>query len=168
MTVPSSNSALAAAAVKSLEGLASAGPFSFWLPGKPTPTPRPRVSKKGFTYYPKNYKDWVADVTKVMKPLDLPQLKGPIIIVIEVNCIPPKKTDHCAPMGDVDNYAKGPMDLMTKLEKGWFDDRQVVSLTTVKRWIGPDEEPGYALWYGEIDPDVHAQRVIEGRPLIGD
>lgn len=155
-----------------MERLASAGLSTLWLGGKPVPAGRPRVGKFG-TYYAKPYQDWMKVNARVVSSLDYVPTDRPIALLVEVLCIPPKKTEHCAPMGDVDNFAKGPMDLLTKLTKDhgkgpWKDDRQIVSLVTVKRWIGPDEEPGFRLHWCVIDEDKMAQRVVEGRPPIGD
>jgi Holliday junction resolvase RusA-like endonuclease len=124
--------------------------FSLWLGGKPVPAGRPRVTRWG-TYYPKTYTTWLKENEPVVSQMETNVLTGPVELCVEVICPPPKtKTDQVAPMGDVDNYAKGPMDLITKLGKAWKDDRQIVRLTVAKRWAGPGEEPGFAMTWCEI------------------
>lgn len=125
--------------------------FSLWLEGKPVPAGRPRVTRWG-TYYPKTYTEWIAANTPVVSKLEPHVLTGPVALYVEVICPPPKtKTEQVAPMGDVDNYAKGPMDLLTKLGKAWKDDRQIVMLAVTKRWAGPGEEPGFAMTWCEVE-----------------
>lgn len=143
-------SKLALAAKQNLERLARAGLFSLWIGGVPVPAGRPRVTKWG-TYYPKSYTNWIKASKPAVEAMPIVPLTGNVALVVEVNCVPPKKTDHTAPMGDVDNFAKGPMDLITKLGKSWKDDRQIVSLTVVKRWIAEGEEPGFQLHWCEVD-----------------
>lgn len=143
-------SKLAVQAKRNLEGLARAGLFSLWIAGKPVPAGRPRVTRWG-TYYPKSYTNWIKAASPAVEAMPVVPLKGNVALLVEVNCERPKKTDHTAPMGDVDNFAKGPMDLITKLGKSWLDDRQIVSLTVVKRWIEQGEEPGFQLHWCEVN-----------------
>ncbi len=143
-------SRLALAAIEQLKGLASAGLFSLWIGGKPVPAGRPRVTRWG-TYYPKSYTTWIKSAQPFIEAMPTVPLKGNVALLVQVNCPAPKKTDHTAPMGDVDNFAKGPMDLITKLGKSWVDDRQIVSLTVVKRWVEKGEEPGFQLHWCEVN-----------------
>jgi Holliday junction resolvase RusA-like endonuclease len=140
----------ASSALKHLKGLAtSAGLFSLWIGGKPVPAGRPRVTRWG-TYYPKSYTDWAKAAKPFVEAMPAAPITGNVALLVEVRCTAPKKTDHTAPMGDVDNFAKGPMDLITKLGKSWIDDRQIVSLIVVKRWTEPGEEPGFLLTWCEV------------------
>jgi Holliday junction resolvase RusA-like endonuclease len=130
--------------------LAQAGLVSLWVGGKPVPAGRPRVSKYG-VYYPKTYTAWNKESWK-----DFDQLTGvptdkPIALLIEVLCPTLKASKYTMPIGDVDNFIKGPMDQLTKTQRAWIDDRQVVALTVVKRFIEPDEEPGFQLHWCELE-----------------
>ncbi len=51
----------------------------------------------------------------------------------------------------MDNFSKGPLDLLTKTESVWNDDRQIVFLATAKRFAEEGEEPGFKIWWCEID-----------------
>ncbi|EQB10397.1 hypothetical protein L284_17025 [Novosphingobium lindaniclasticum LE124] len=46
----------------------------------------------------------------------------------------PKTTKLAAPKPDVDNYAKGVLDAITKDGRFWSDDSQVVGLWVSKTW----------------------------------
>jgi Holliday junction resolvase RusA-like endonuclease len=45
------------------------------------------------------------------------------------------------PIGDVDNYAKAPLDAITKGQLLWHDDKQIVTLQATKRYAIGSEEP---------------------------
>lgn len=134
---------------KMMKGLAVAGLFSVWIGGKPVPAGRPRVSKWG-TYYPKSYTRWMKESWQYVDAIEALPTDQPIAVLIETICPVPQKTEKTAPMGDVDNYSKGPLDLLTKTEKVWEDDRQIVFLAIAKRWADPGEEPGFKVWWCQI------------------
>lgn len=102
----------------------------------PVPASRPRVGKFG-TYYAKGYADWMKDAAKFV-PAE--KLQGELAVFLEVLCKSPAKRTSDAPMGDVDNYAKGPLDVITKSGL-WDDDRQVVKLCVEKRYVNAGETP---------------------------
>jgi Holliday junction resolvase RusA-like endonuclease len=146
-------SKLVASVKEGMKGLASAGLFSLWIGGKPITASRPRVTKQGWAYYAPAYKKWMAETTPVVEALRPAQLTGPVALLVEVFVPRPKKTEHVAPMGDLDNYAKGPMDLLTKLQRAWVDDRQIVFLTVVKSWVDEEAETGFLLNWCEVNDD---------------
>lgn len=113
---------------------------------KPVPAARPRVSRFG-TYYPKNYANWRKAAQKLADDWSGEYINGPVFLFIEVVSEKPRTSKLVAPLGDVDNYAKGAMDILTKTEKVWKDDKQVVGLAVFKRWAEAGEKPGtYLLW----------------------
>lgn len=130
--------------------LAKAGLLSLWIGGKPVPAGRPRVSKFG-TYYPKSYTAWLKESWAYVDKLETVVTDSPIALMIEAVCPTVKTSKFSMPMGDVDNFVKGPMDLLTKSQRAWIDDRQVVLLTVTKRYAGPDEEPGFNIWWCPVE-----------------
>lgn len=106
----------------------------------PVPASRPRVGKFG-TYYAKGYADWMKEAAGFVKDaLDVPT-HAPLEVDIECVCKRPAKPTSTVPIGDVDNYAKGPLDVITKSGVVWGDDKQVVSLRVSKRFAAPGEAP---------------------------
>lgn len=90
---------------------ATSNPITIVFDLAPVPASRPRVGKFG-TYYAKSYADWMKEAAGFVKAAL-----------------------------DVDNYAKGPLDVITKSGKVWGDDKQVVSLRVSKRYTEPGEAP---------------------------
>ena len=102
----------------------------------PVPASRPRVSKWG-AYYGKNHTAW-----KKLAEQHIPEaehkLMGPIEAVIEVVCPRPKTTKRDWPRGDVDNFVKLFLDILT--DKGyWLDDDEITVLHVAKRFVDEDE-----------------------------
>lgn len=104
----------------------------------PVVASRPRVGRWG-VYYNKTYANWMkaAEVTGD----DLRRFDGPCAVIIEQIVEKPKTSKLDYPRGDIDNFAKGPLDVITKSEKLWADDVQIVSLTAFKRFANPGETP---------------------------
>lgn len=104
----------------------------------PMPTPRPRFVARGkfvSTYYPKPYVAYT-DALRDMLSEQMEgnaAVEGPVSVAINITVERPKTTKLTAPKPDVDNYAKGVLDAMTKAGI-WNDDTQVVDLTVSKRW----------------------------------
>jgi Holliday junction resolvase RusA-like endonuclease len=118
--------------------LASAGLFAFVLNVDPVPASRPNVGKWG-VYYSKTYERFRRAAQQAVaghkgKPTD-----GPIIVMIENIVERPKTGKLELPKGDVDNFAKGPLDVMTKAGTFWWDDDQVAALFVSKRYAEPGE-----------------------------
>lgn len=112
---------------------------SLCFPFDPVPASRPKVSRWG-VYYSKTYKTWRQLAEEHIKPGDL-QLRpdDPVLVVIIAVVNRPKTSKAPFPKGDVDNYAKGPMDAITKATGWWHDDKQVTWLLTGKRFAAPGE-----------------------------
>jgi len=112
------------------------------LPVAPVPKARPRVSKWG-TYYPKRTKMWMYDAAAAMANIDAPPLPTtkPVFVLCIAVCNKPKNPANEFPVGDVDNFAKGILDAVTKEQCIWRDDKQIVVLITGKRYADEDEGP---------------------------
>jgi Holliday junction resolvase RusA-like endonuclease len=126
----------------------AAGLFSLWINVTPVPAARPRVSRWG-TYYPKTYTKWMKDAAAAVTSPTL-KLDGPLAVMVEQVCAKPKTTERDWPMGDVDNHAKGPLDVLTKKEL-WHDDDQIVVLTVIKRYAEPGEDVGTQVHVAQIE-----------------
>lgn len=91
-------------------------------------------------YSPKEYKDWQTAAAAALKGVPAFPLDGPCTVSITCEVVRPKTTKLPAPKPDVDNYAKGVLDAITKDGRFWNDDSQVVGLWVRKQWT--TGEPG--------------------------
>jgi Holliday junction resolvase RusA-like endonuclease len=119
--------------------------FELVVPISPVPCPRPRVTKKGWTYYPAAYKAWKEEMGRVLPAL----LEGagltepmecPVWVVSRFVCKRPKATKLAHPKPDIDNFEKSLFDALT-FSQAWADDSQVVRSHSRKVWSEPGE-PG--------------------------
>lgn len=105
----------------------------------PTPASRPKVGRWG-VYYGKNYKRFRDVVTPIVEAIERTPTEAPLIVIIECAIAKPKTSKYPYPVkGDVDNFAKGPLDSLN--EKLWKDDKQIIGLSIFKRYTRPGEEP---------------------------
>ena len=141
---------LVAAVKEIMEGLAKAGLSYLHIGGKPVPAARPRVSKWG-TYYPKTYSNWLKASWQYVQSLDHLPTGTPFALLIEVVAEPLKASKFTTPMGDVYNFSKGPLDLITKSKTVWNDDRQVVFMAVAKRFAEKGDTLGFHIWWTPIE-----------------
>jgi Holliday junction resolvase RusA-like endonuclease len=110
---------------------------TFLLDPVPASRPRFRVMKSkggkpfvGAPYYDGRYKTFLAEAKASLPKFDEP-IEGPLQVAIECCVARPKTTQRDYPRGDVDNYAKGVLDVLT--DRGlWNDDDQVIDLQVTK------------------------------------
>lgn len=114
------------------------------FPIDPVPASRPRVARWG-TYYAPTYKNWMKAAAPFVEACKQEHMDGPLAVLIEVVCPPPKTVKRDYPRGDVDNYEKAALDAITKGETVWDDDDQVVVLLGAKRYTRADEKPHTAV-----------------------
>jgi Holliday junction resolvase RusA-like endonuclease len=108
----------------------------------PVPASRPRVTRWG-TYHTKPYKNWLDQASKhLTEGFYQNQYVGEQSLLVHVETIVTKaRTSKLTrPKGDVDNYAKGPLDAITKAGRHWYDDVQVEVLVSSKRFAAPGEQ----------------------------
>lgn len=126
---------------------------TIYLGVTPVPASRPRVSKWG-TYYGKNYEKFRREVRDILSEHSGTPVTCPINCVVEIIVEPPKTTKRDYPKGDVDNYAKGPLDSITSHGGFWHDDDQVVSLFVIKRFTTVGEPAGIYVHYAEAQNET--------------
>ncbi len=131
-----------------LRGAVFATALRLSLIGKPVPCPRPRVSRNGGVFYPKNYTDW-RDAALKQLTAGVGGFKEPVAVALDAIVERPKTTVRLLPGGDVDNYAKSVLDILTKV-KVWLDDDLVELLLVRKRWAVMGEEAGFNVWIGPM------------------
>lgn len=119
-----------------LENLPTQAPILLGV--NPVPACRPRVTRWG-VFYTKTYNNWRTEAKKFITQSEK-KFTGPLVVLVELYGKKPKTTKRHWPRGDVDNYAKGPLDLLTKHAECWNDDDQVVGLWVTKQYAEPGEE----------------------------
>jgi Holliday junction resolvase RusA-like endonuclease len=124
-----------------------------FIPVKPVPACRPRVTRFG-TYFSKTYTDFRNDTYKFLQKIRSKYpVKENVAFKVEIQfiCRRPKNPSNEYPVGDVDNYLKGPLDAITKVEMFWKDDIQVIDLHGTKRYAKSNEEFGMHITIHELD-----------------
>ena len=126
---------------KVTKGAAPAASFRF--PIDPVPASRPRVTRWG-TYHTKTYKTWLEAAAEYLATTRAKLPEGKLHVVLEFVCRRPKTTKLVTPKGDIDNYAKAPLDAITHAGI-WPDDKWIVSLYASKRFVEAGEQPHTSL-----------------------
>lgn len=103
-------------------------------------------------YSPKEYQEWQKDAAKALKSVIAEHTSLPVEVFVEVRATRPKTTKLFVPKPDVDNYAKGPLDVITKDGRFWDDDTQVADLHVKKRWSTEDRPTGVYVTILALDP----------------
>lgn len=118
------------------------GWWDITVPLAPAPASRVRVGKHG-SYYTGRYAQWRKDAYALMKPYvkDADPVGDPLHAVVVCACKRPANPSNQWPIGDVDNYAKAALDLVTASQLVWFDDKQLVTLHSYKRFARTKERP---------------------------
>ena len=88
-----------------------------------------------------------------------PQQDACYIIDIEFICKRPKNPSNDYPVGDVDNYLKGPLDAITTVGMLWHDDIQIIKLSGTKRYQKPKEDFGMKITISELS-ESEAQELL--------
>lgn len=117
--------------------------IEFFIPVKPVPASRARVSQYG-TFYLKNYQEFRDSCKNYLKKIakKYPIQFGTFEVEMEFICYKPKQPSQDFPRGDLDNFLKGPLDCITQSKMLWEDDMYITSLTGTKRYQENGEEFG--------------------------
>jgi Holliday junction resolvase RusA-like endonuclease len=116
----------------------------------PSPSHRPRVTRRGITYFAKPYTQFVNECQQQFAEQHTGgPIEGRLAAVIETVVERPRTTKLTDPNGDTDNYAKGPLDALQKAGVV-TDDKQLVHLGATRRFAEPGEESGVRLWLGRL------------------
>ena len=103
-------------------------------------------------YSPKEYKDWQEAMLTALKSVPAEYTTGPVDVTVLCVAERPKTTKLLMPKPDVDNYGKGPLDVITKDGRFWADDTQVADLHVSKRWSRADRPVGITITITPMDP----------------
>ncbi len=116
---------------------------SLLFPLEPLPASRPRVTRWG-TYIAKPYKKWLDAAGKYLKTVSVKIPEGHLKVVVEFVCTKARTSKLTTPKGDIDNYAKAPLDAITHAGL-WVDDKWITELVARKRFAEPGEDAHTAL-----------------------
>lgn len=117
---------------------------NLFIPVKPQPASRPRISRYG-NYYPKGYTDFRKEIYRFFKTIKDEYIavdKVSFKVTLEIICKKPKKPTNEYPRGDVDNFVKAYLDSITYAQLAWVDDIQVTELIATKRYQNDGEDFG--------------------------
>ncbi len=119
--------------------------ITFTIPGKPHAKQRPRATRKGHVYTPKETVAFERTVKQIAGPLFGEPMTGPVCLKIAARFEPPKslskkKTQERlwrphTQRPDIDNVAKAIMDALNGI--AYVDDAQVADSHCVKVWGTP-------------------------------
>lgn len=113
--------------------------ISFTIESKPVSASRPKIFRNGGRSYTKSHNEYEAFLMLYLQQYAPEQpLSGCLSVEMEFVFTPLKTKSADYPRSDLDNLAKLPLDVMTKLNY-WDDDSQVTKLTLSKRFCEKDE-----------------------------
>ena len=122
----------------------------------PIPCPRPRITSKGWTYYPKKYQAWKTEAEdlfiEMMKAHKLKAFAGEVEVIAVFVVKRPKTTKLPRPKPDIDNYLKALLDAGTGVV--WTDDHIISAVGASKAWSKPGEEGRIRIMISEVPSET--------------
>ena len=123
-------------------------PQQFTIPLNPVPASRPRVYGNGGVGYGKKYTQFMETSVGPCNSFCGHKTTKPVAAFIEHVVYKPRAPKNPYPLGDIDNYDKGPFDAMVKSKLFFEDDVQIVFMISVKRYQKENEAPGiHVIWF---------------------
>lgn len=111
--------------------------FTLIIPMKAVGKGRPRMSKKGHMYTPKETRDAEDRIRHLVKKGNVPLIEGPVFVDVRIEVLKGKKTgDYPLTKPDADNVIKLVLDAMNGV--AYKDDAQVCSVTCEKFYSDRD------------------------------
>lgn len=131
--------------------------YTFFIPGRPVPWARARVSSRGQFFTPSKQRLYRLSLASVFSRRVRDPIEGPVFVTIRVQLLRPKSNKTLLPMtrntSDADNWAKMILDAGNGLL--WKDDSQVVVLEVSKVWVSEADAEGVFVQVVEIrDEDL--------------
>lgn len=115
--------------------------ITFTITATPKSASRPRIFRNGGRSYSKSHTEYERLLQTELRQYSPQQPLEGCVAVHMVFVFPQLKTKTAAyPKSDLDNLAKLPLDVMTKLSF-WHDDSQVTQLSLSKRFVTEGEQP---------------------------
>lgn len=109
--------------------IAGRGFIEFTVPGEPAVKSRPRVTRNGHTYTPKNTVDGEKAVQEVFDTLGVAPFESDVVVEIEFYLGNRRRKD-------IDNLAKLVTDALNK--RAYVDDYLIASLWALRVYVSPD------------------------------
>lgn len=119
--------------------------WELWVPGRPVPKARPRMTRRGRVYTPKRTLDYEASIAQAAHDAGVPVIDAPIELAMDfyvdgafIQCWEIDTPTSGPLVGDIDNYSKSLIDGLQKNRYGQSgygpipNDRQVVRITADK------------------------------------
>jgi Holliday junction resolvase RusA-like endonuclease len=134
---------------------------NLFIPVKPVPASRPRVTRWG-TYFTKTYTDFRNECYLFLKPLAKKYPANDSMYSVSVDFImrKPKCPSNYYPVSDVDNLAKGILDALVKCELFFIDDIQIIELKVRKRYQKENETFGMRITITELSEEEATNLLI--------
>jgi Holliday junction resolvase RusA-like endonuclease len=113
------------------------------------------VTSKGWTYYPRAYREWKERAALLIPDLlssiglEAP-LEGALGVSIDFAATRPKTTKLLCPKGDIDNFLKSALDAFNGLL--WEDDHCIVHIEGAKRWAPRGDEGFIDIFVAQLAP----------------
>lgn len=121
------------------------GRWEIFLPATPVPAARPKVTRRGITYYPKRYNDFrklveiqLKEASRIGGPWDA--TSSPVYAWTFFVLPRPMNPANSYPIGDLDNYEKACWDSVSKHGGIIIDDKQIVKGNNIKRYAFGSEQ----------------------------